>query len=163
MSTGQESNPTTESLEKELWRVWRTIKKLPIDDPLSPNELSASGKKLLEAAFAGKRITELEVGINLWGLESTFNDSMKDWKRDKLYWACQVFLTPEGSLIPKKDAIEFRNLLKKFCDENSINLKDLEAEYLRTVTSLAFFPVYDWLFCREMKLSEEETMKKTHD
>jgi hypothetical protein len=161
MTSGHKTDTELEQLQEELWRVWRTIKKLPIDDPLSPSDLSVQGKKLLEAAIAGKRITELEVGIHLSGLESTFNDSIRDWKRDKLFWACQVFLSPDGSLIPKEDPLAFRNLFKKYCDENSIDLKDLEAEYLREINTLPFFPVYDWLFLREMELSGEGTRKSS--
>jgi hypothetical protein len=160
MSDTQVPSKSVELLQDELWRVWATLKKLPVESPLSPNDLSDEGKTLFEAAIVGKRITEIEVGLDMWGVESTFQDHIKDWKQDKLYWACQIFLNPDGSFIPKTNAIEFRNLLKRYCDENSLTLNALESEYLKKVNSLPFFPVYDWLFGRELEFNTTKSRQE---
>jgi hypothetical protein len=163
MSDEQAPSSSLESLQDELWRVWGTVNKLAIDSPLSPNDLSDEGKSLLEAAIVGKRITEVEVAIFLHGLKQAFDLYITDWKKEKLFWACQIFLKPDGSLVAKSDAIEFRNLLKKYCDEHSLNLSDLEAEYLKKVTSLPFFPVYEWLFVKEAQFKNSPNFPVAND
>lgn len=138
-------------LQDELWRVWCTVKKAPIADPLTPDELTEKGKELLEVAVIGKKLTEFEVAIDLWGLDSAFKDYVKNWKDEKLFWACQVYLNADGSIVSKTSAIEFRNRFKNYCDEKFISLDSLEKSFLEKVASLPFFPVYDWLFVREIE------------
>jgi hypothetical protein len=143
-----------QSLQDELWRVWCTVNKVSIDHPLTPDDLSKKGKELLEVAVIGKRITELEVAIQLWGLDSAFSDHIMNWKEEKLFWACQVYLNPDGSLQNNSNAISFRNRLKSYCGEKSIVFATLENKFLEKVSSLPFYPVYDWLFTKEIEHSK---------
>ena len=139
------------NLQDELWAVWCGYKKIPHEKIILPKNLSEKGLELLEAAIVGERITEVIVGMNLQGVQTTFNDYMIKIKPDKVFWMCQVYIEGDGTLISEKNNIDFRNLLKKYCDERSLDLSELEKQYIVKVNSLPFFPVYDWLYAREIK------------
>jgi hypothetical protein len=138
------------NLQEELWIVWCGYKKIPNEKIILPKNLSEKGLELLEAAIVGERITEVIVGINLQGVESTFNEYMKKIKPDKVFWMCQVFMESDGTLVSDANIIQFRNLLKTYCDEQSLNLGELEKQFINKVNSLPFYPVYDWLFAKEI-------------
>jgi len=150
-----------ESLQDQLWRAWCVYKRIPITNPLSPAELSSEVRALLEAAIIGKEVLVLDLAIHFQDGGPADNTDLQSWKEEKLFWLCQIFLKPDGTIVEEVSKVKFRNRFRLFCQDRGIDAHSLEKKYLETANALPFFPVYDWVFKREIEVAETKKSNVT--
>jgi hypothetical protein len=152
--SGINSGRHLESLQDQLWRAWCVYKRIPINNPLLPGDLSSEARALLEAAIIGEEVLVLDLAIQFQDGGPADNTDLRSWKEEKLFWLCQVFLNPDGTIVEEVSKVKFRNRFRLFCREQRIDAHSLEKKYLEIANALSFFPVYDWVFKREIEVAE---------
>jgi hypothetical protein len=146
-----EAHRSIEVLQDHLWRAWCVYKKISVKNPLAPNDLSSEARGLLEAAIIGEEVLLLDLAIQFQGGGPTDNSDLRSWKEEKLFWLCQVFIDSDGTIATETSKVKFRNRFRLFCQELQIDADSLEEKFLKVANELPFFPVYDWVFKRELE------------
>jgi hypothetical protein len=111
-------------------------------------------RALLEAAIIGEEVLVLDLAIHFQDGGPADNTDLQSWKEEKLFWLCQVFLKPDGTIVEEVSKVKFRNRFRLFCQDRGIDAHSLEKKYLEIANALPFFPVYDWVFTREIEFAE---------
>ena len=139
-----------------LWAVWCGIKRLsyPHRKIPDPESITPLGKRLFEAAIIGEKLFQIEVSAKLSSSVSTFHDHISGVPNEQLFWYCHFFIDSEGRRKEGEQGAEWEQLMLTYCNERQISFVNIVSEFIDHVRNLPIYPVYDWLFRKELELGE---------
>jgi|GEM_PF-3196349 len=149
-----------EAIKSKLFNAWDSYHSFAVNKSQLISSLDSQTKELLEIALIQEQLLPIQAGLHTSSIKSFFQDYAMDSEPKKVIWLCDLFIKVDGSISEDKEEYAFYLLFKEHCQSGGINERDLIDKYLKRVSQLPFYPVYDEIFKRDISASQEFNTSK---